>query len=84
MAVANVMSPLGVEPWPPPASLGDSSRPAGRSVPGSYKITASALGPSAHEILCAPFKSEVSISTNPLELIRISPTDLKSQMLSGT
>ena len=30
--------------------------------PGSFQITASALGPGACEILCAPFKSGVSIS----------------------
>ena len=37
-----------------PASPGDSPRPAGRS--GSYQITVFVLGPSAHEILCAPLR----------------------------
>ena len=49
------------EPQPPTASLGDSARPAGRSGPVSYQDIAYALGPSASEILCVPFKCEVSI-----------------------
>ena len=44
----------------PPASLRGSPRSAGGSNPGSFQITASVLGPRACEILCVPFKSEVS------------------------
>ena len=68
---------------PPPASLGDSPRPAGRSGPGSCQITAFALGPGVCEILCEPFKSKVSISPNPLGLLKLSLTGLQSQMLWG-
>ena len=50
------------EPQLPPTSLGDSSRPAGSSGPGSYEVTTFALGPGAHEVLCAPFKSGVGTS----------------------
>ena len=68
---------------PPPASLGGSPRPAGRSGPGSCQITAFALGPGVCEILCEPFKSKVSISPNPLGLLKLSLTGLQSQMLWG-
>lgn len=51
-----------------PALPQDSPRPAGRSGPGCYQITALALGPNACEILCVPLQSEVSISSSPLEL----------------
>ena len=71
------------EPQPPPSSPGDPLRPAGMSVPGSYEVTAFALGLSAHEILCAPFKSEVSVFPKPVELLQLSPTSLQSQMLWG-
>ena len=60
--------------WPqgelqlPPASLGDSPRPTGRSVPGSYQVMAFILGPGVCEIFCALFKSEVSVFPNPLGL----------------
>ena len=43
-------------PPPHPNSPRDSPRLIGRSGPGIYQITAFALGPSACEILCAPFK----------------------------
>ena len=66
-----------------PSSSGDPLRLAGRSAPGFYKITSFALGPSAHEILCEPFKSEIFISPNPVELLQSSPTGLQSQMLWG-
>ena len=68
---------------PPPTSPGDSSRPAGRSGPGSYQITAFALGPRVHEILCAPFKSEVSYFPSPVGLLQLSPAGFQSQMLWG-
>ena len=61
----------------PPSSRGDAPRSAGRSVPGSFQINACAL---EHEFVCAPFKSEVSISSCPLGLPKVSPTDLQSQM----
>ena len=59
-----------------PASLGESSRSAGESDPGSFQMTASAFGLRAHEILCALFKSGVSISHSPLALLKLSPTNL--------
>ena len=55
-------------------------RSEGRSEPGSFQITASALGPSLCEILCAPFESRVSISYSPLALRKVSPTGLQSPM----
>ena len=67
----------------PPALWGDSPRPAGGSGPGSCQITGSAPGPDGLGLLCAPPKSEESISTNPLGLLKISPTGLESQMLWG-
>ena len=48
-----------------PTSPRDSPRPAGRSGPGSYQITAFTFGPGTHETLCEPFKSEASISPSP-------------------
>ena len=66
----------------PPASLKDS-RSAGRSGPGSFQITASALCPGAYEILCAPFKCGVSISPNPLGLLKVISTGLQSQTFWG-
>ena len=66
-----------------PASLGGSPRSAGGSDPGSFQITASVLGPRACKMLCAPFKSGVSISHSPLALLKASPSDLHSQMFWG-
>ena len=66
-----------------PASPQDSPRPAGRSSPGSYQITAFALGPSACEILCVPLQSEVSISSRPLELPKLSPLAFKVKCSRG-
>ena len=57
----------------PPASLGDSLRIAGRSDPGFYQIIAFALGLSVCEILCVPFKHEVSTSPSPLGFLKLSP-----------
>ena len=42
-----------------------------------------ALGPSAHENLCVPSKSGVSISPSPAAFLHSSPTGLQSQMLWG-
>ena len=66
-----------------PTSLEESSRSAGRSDSGAYEITAWSWYPRVCEILCAPFKSEVSISSNSLGLSKVSPTGLQSQMLWG-
>lgn len=55
-----------------PASPGDSPRSADGSDLGSFQIAASVLGPGTCEILCATFKSGVSISH--------SPAGLQSQM----
>ena len=71
------------EPQLPPASPGYSLRPVGRPGPGSYQITAFVLGPGACEILCAPFKNEVSISPSPVGLLQLSPAGFQSQMLWG-
>ena len=38
------------------------------------------LGPSACESLCAPSKSEVSISPSPVDLLCLSPTSIKANM----
>ena len=40
-----------------------------------------ALGPTAHKMLCASFKSGVSISPSPVELLCTSPTGPPCQML---
>ena len=64
-----------------PASLEDSPRSAGRSNPGFYQMTAFALGPGACEILCVPFKNEVSLSPSPLGLLKVNLTGLQSKML---
>ena len=42
-------------------------------------MTASALGPGAHDILCVSFKSGVPISHSPLALPKGSLTGLQSQ-----
>ena len=42
---------------PHPTSPRDCPRPASGSGPGSYEVTAFALGPGAREILYNPFKS---------------------------
>ena len=66
-----------------PASPGHSPGPAGGSGPGSHDITALALGPGACEILCVPFKSEVSLSPSPVGFLQLSPAGLQFQMLWG-
>lgn len=40
-----------------------------------------ALGQSAHEWLCAPFKNGVSFSPSPMELLCTSPTGLNARCL---
>ena len=66
-----------------PASPEDSPRSAAGSEPGSFQIPAAPLSPRAREILCAPSKSGVSVSYNPLGHLKVSPTGLQSQMLWG-
>ena len=67
----------------PIVSLKDSSGSAGGTNPSSCQFTASSLGPAVYEILCALFKSEVSIFSSPLGFLKVSPADLQSQMLWG-
>jgi len=42
-----------------------------------------ALGPSACESLCVPFKNGVSVSPSPMEFLHTSPPGLQCQMLQG-
>ena len=65
--------PLPAHPPPPPTPQEDPPRPAGRSGPGSYEISTFAFGFGVHEILCAPFKSEICFLQSSLQ----------SQMLWG-
>jgi len=51
-------------------------RTAVRFDPDSYG-DCFALGPSARESLCAPFKNGVSASPSPMELLLTSPTGLQ-------
>lgn len=64
----------------PLASQGGSPRLASRSDPGSFKITAFALGFRVCDILYAPFKSRVAISYNPIALPKAIPTSLQIQI----
>lgn len=66
---------------PPPASPGDSIKPGDRPGPGSCQITIFCFGPDMHEILCTPFKSEVSISPSLDGLLKLSPVYLQNQLL---
>ena len=77
-------SPQWLSPQPfPLASPGGLVRSAGGSDSGSFQITASSLDPRAYEIWYAPFKSGVSIFHSLLDLPRVSPSGLQSQMLWG-
>ena len=62
----------------PPAPSGGSPRPAGGSDPVSFQMTAGALGLRVWEILCVPFKNEVSVSYRPPVLPYTSPAGLYS------
>ena len=64
-----------------PVFPGCPPRTAVRFDPDSYGDFA--LGPSARESLCAPFKNGVSVSPSPVELLRTSPTGLQCQMVQG-
>ena len=57
----------------------DLLRPAGRSASGFCEITAFALDPSVHEILCEP--CGMSISPNSVVFLQSNPLDLHSQLL---
>ena len=71
------------EPQLDRTSPGDHPRPAGKSGPGSYVIIAFCLGPTVHEILCAPSRGGVSLSPSPVEFLQSSPAGLQSQILWG-
>ena len=69
--------PGSLSPGPPSShSPRDPPKPAGRSGPVFYQITAFTLGPSMCEILCTPFKGEISISVNLEALLCSSPVGL--------
>ena len=70
------------EPQSLPVYPGDSPRASGRSDPDSYGV--SALGPSAHESLCVPFKSGVSASPSPVELLHTNPAGLLCKCSGGS
>ena len=53
--------------------LQDSPRSTGRSEPGSFQMTASALDPRVCEIVCVPFENGVSISHSLLDLLKLKP-----------
>ena len=61
--------------------LSASLSSADRSDTGSSQITASALSPGVCDILCAPFKSKISIFPSPLGFLKVSSTLLQSQIL---
>ena len=65
------------------ASSGDSPTSASGSDPGSFQITASALGPGVCEILWVPFMSGISISHSSLPLWKLSPAGFQSQIFWG-
>ena len=54
------------------------------SDPGSFQITASALGPGARGILCVPFKSGVFISHCPLGLPKEALLAFKAKYSGGS
>lgn len=68
--------------WDPVASCltSDSPTPAGWYDPDSDQITASTLGPRVCEISGVSFKSEVSISHNPLWHLKVNNDGLQNQM----
>ena len=58
-------------------------RPKGRSNPCSYEYLLS-LAPTAHETLCAPSKSGVSVSPSPMEPLGTSPFCLNADCARGS
>ena len=77
----NWLLPVSVSPECTPASC--PPRSACGSDPGSFQITASALGPGAGETLCVPCKSGVSVFHSLLALPKVSPAGLQSQTFWG-
>ena len=63
-------------------SVGCSPRPAG-GLPRILSNYCFCLGPSTCEILCVPFRSEVSIFSSPVGLSKLSSTSLQSQIFWG-
>ena len=59
------------------------SKKCGQVWPRFLWILCFALGPSAHENLCEPFMNRISVYPSPVELLCISPTVFKCQMLWG-
>ena len=66
-----------------PASPGVSPRSANGSDPGSFQITASALGLRSCEILCVPYKNRIFVSYRPPDLLYVSPASLQGQTFWG-
>ena len=77
------LCPHGESQMPPNPPRG-SPRSACGSDPGSFQITASALGSGVCAILCVPFKSGVSVSHSPLALPEVNPTGLKAKRSGGS
>ena len=71
-----------IKPQSPPVFPRDPPRAEGRSDLDSYK-SCFALGPSAHESLCMPSKSGVSVSPSPVWLLCTNPAGPQYQMLWG-
>ena len=71
------------QPQLPPASLGDPPKPAGRSGPGSYGVTALPWVPMQAKPCVRPPRVE-TVSPSPVELLHSSPTGLQSQVLWGS
>ena len=75
------LSPVSVPVGELQLPLGTLGRPltlTHRSGSASYEIAAFTQGLSACEIVCPPFTSEMSISTSPLVLLKLSPAGLQS------
>ena len=72
------------KPQSPPLFPGDLPRTAGRSDPDSYGDAALPWDPvHVKESLSVPFKSGVSVSPSPVELLCTSPAGPQCQMLPG-
>lgn len=64
-------------------TLGDSLRSARGSDLGSFQVTASAPGPGVLRF-CVPVLRTVSLSYNPLALLKISPLAFKARRSGGS
>ena len=58
-------------------------RSTGRADPSSSQIIASSLGPETCELLCAPFKRGVSISSRPMALLKLNPLVFQAKCSRG-